>query len=167
MNRLLWKEWAEAFPSDDLPHHPTVLKVARALSDSRAFQRWLGHELPIVLPLEPVALIAVAALCRVRNRFGKWDLDAVKLTVPPGRFDEEMAVPGLLDAMWAAGLIENVEANAIWVKSRPGHFPKGYDQALADRAENERRAEVKARMDHILTGLVTPASVPFRSRMKE
>lgn len=156
MRRLMWREWAEVFPGGDLCCHPVVLDVARALAGNMNFFRWLGHEHPVVMSLEPIAMIAVAALCRVRNRFGKFDISEIVVNVRPDRLDDEIGVPGLMDALWAAGMVQDASRDSFRLKPRPGSFPRGYDEALEERARKGHNAELASIRQSVLTGMSSP-----------
>lgn len=156
MRRLMWREWAEAFPGADLACHPVVIDVARSLAGSMQFLRWLGHDHPVVMSLEPIAMIAVAALCRIRNRFGKFDVSEIIVNVRPDRLDDEIGVPGLMDALWAAGMVQEAGATSFRLKPKPGSFPRGYDEALEERARKGRNAELDSIRQSVLVGMSSP-----------
>lgn len=158
MRRLMWREWAETFPGGDLACHPVVIDVARALSGNMNFLRWLGHDHPVVMSLEPIAMIAVAALCRIRNRFGKFDISEITVNVRPDRLDDEIGVPGLMDALWAAGMVQETTAISFRLKHRPGSFPRGYDEALEGRARKWHNAELASIRQSVLVGMSSPVS---------
>lgn len=156
MKNLNWNDWSTALPDLDLCVHPAVIAVARVLVNNPEFMLWLGHEHPVMLPLEPIAMITAAALIRVRNRFGKWDQTRVRCGVSPEKFDDAIGVPGLLNALWSAGIVESTESNAVYLHPAKGLLPKAYDFAKRKDAEAERERRLAEVRLKTLAGLSSP-----------
>lgn len=140
--------------------HPVVLAVARSLSASAKFMRWMGHAHPVVMPLEPIAMIALATLIRIHVRYGKWDASPVKINVRAERFDEEIGVPGILDAMWAADLIGSMTKDSIIIRAKPGAFPKNYEASFEARDRAKAAAALSAVRESVLCGMASPRPGP-------
>ncbi len=156
MRQVMWREWAEAFPDADMVTHPIVLAIARSLASNRDFLKWMGHDHPVTMSLEPIAMIAVTVLCRMRIRYGKWDAKPVNVPVRPDRFDDTIGVPGMMDALWAGELIESVTPKSFWIKPSPGSFPKGYDEHLEGKAKERKQAALAQLRQSVLVGMASP-----------
>lgn len=160
MRAIWWKEWAELFPGADMAAHPVVVAIARRLADNMRFLNWMGHEHPVVMSLEPIALIVVATLCRIRVRYGKWDAKPTMIPVRPDRFDETIGVPGMMDGLWAGDLVESVDRNGFIMRGKPGAFPKNYDETLEKRSKAQEEASLAAVRQSVLIGMASPDRKP-------
>lgn len=152
----MWREWIEAFPGGDLVSHPVVLDVARSLAGNMNFLRWIGHDHPVMMSLEPIAMIAVAALGRIRCRYGHFEISEIIVPIRPDRLDDEIGVPGLMDALWAAGMVQDATKDNFRLKPKPGSFPRGYDAALEKRETQRRHAELAKIRQTVLVGMTSP-----------
>lgn len=160
MRKIWWKEWTLNFPGGDLICHPVIIAVARSLSLNPRFMRWMGHVHPVIMPLEPIAMITVAALCRIRVRYGYWDTAPIEIKIRPERFDEEIGVPGLFDALWAGELIERVTADGFVLRPKPGSFPKNYEGHFAKKEKAEQEAALSSLRKSVLCGMASPRPGP-------
>ena len=156
MRQVMWRDWAEAFPDADMVTHPIVLAIARSLASNRDFLKWMGHDHPVMMSLEPIAMVAVTALCRMRIRFGKWDVSFVHVPHRPDRFDDEIGVPGMMDALWAGDMIESVTKTGFRLKSKAGSFPRGYDEHLEEKAKERKQAALAELRQSVLVGMASP-----------
>lgn len=156
MQKVMWREWCEDFPDADIVTHPVVMAIARSLSMNLDFLKWMGHDHPVMMSLEPIAMIAVTALSRMRILYGKWDISFVVVPVRTERFDDAIGIPGMMDALWAAEMIESVSKTGFRLKSKPGSFPRGYDEHLEKKAKERKQAAFAELRQSVLVGMASP-----------
>lgn len=136
-----WKSWSAAHERADLIDHPQIQRVARSLVVLKPFMDWLSSEQLIILPLGPASMIVASALCRMRSRYGMFDRRPV--AVPAGgQLDEEVGVPGLSTALWAAGWIQ-MDGEHQLMQAPRGSFPGPLDDFRTQTEEQKDRNRLR------------------------